>query len=113
MKAYKICVVGGHCGSRMIIVAEHIQELLRNAGYTCNVTHQSLWDHPTPPYFTNLILELLPAFTEAEAGCPVINIKPLLADLDHPQIIEKILEQVRVSYAHAGGQPAREMKLTI
>ena len=99
MKTYKICVVGGHCGLRMMVVAEHIQELLRNAGYPCDVTHQSLWDHPTPPLFANLILELLPAFTKAEAGCPVINIKPLLKDLDHPQIIDKVLKQVQTSFS--------------
>ena len=45
MKTYRICVIGGHCGVRMIVVAEHLQEMLRNAGYICEVTHQSLWDH--------------------------------------------------------------------
>jgi hypothetical protein len=83
----------------MIVVAEHLQELLQNAGYNCEVTHQSLWDHPTPPYAANLVLELLPAFTETEAGCPVINIKPLLRDLDHPQVIDKILKQVQASFS--------------
>ncbi len=98
MAPYKICVIGGHCGVRMIVVAEHLDELLKKAGYPCELTHQSLWDHPTPPRSANLILELLPAFTEAEAGCPVLSVRQLLRDLDDPPTIQKILERVRASY---------------
>lgn len=112
MASYKVCVVGGHCGVRMMVVAEHIGELLQKAGYACQVTHQSLWDHPTPPYSANLILELLPAYTEAEAGCPVINIKPLLGDLDHPQTIEKIFERVRLTYPLTVARPAAKLNIT-
>ncbi len=104
MKRFKICVVGGHCGVRMMVVAEHVQELLHNAGYDCEVTHQGLWDHPTPPRHADLILELLPAFSEAEAGCPVINIKPLLGDLDHPQVIDKVLKQMQSICPPANGR---------
>ncbi len=82
----------------MIVVAEHLEDLLKKAGYPCEVTHQSLWDHPTPPRSTDLILELLPAFTEAEAGCPVLSVRQLLRDLDDPQTIEKIFEKVRATY---------------
>jgi hypothetical protein len=42
---------------------------------------------------------LLPAFTEEEAGVPVINIKPLIGDPAHPATIEKILKQVQAYYA--------------
>ena len=95
MNPYRICVVGGHCGNRMMIVVEHLQELLRNAGCDCKLTNQNVWDHPSPPARADLILQLMPAFTEAEAGCPVINIKPMLADLDDPVSIEKILNKVQ------------------
>ncbi len=111
MSPYRICVIGGHCGVRMIMVAEHVQELLRKAGYSCEVTHQSLWDHPTPPRSANLILELLPAFTEAEAGCPVLSIRQLLRDLDDPSTIEKIFDRVKSSYPFAAAQPAAKMNL--
>ncbi|MFZ1043048.1 MAG: hypothetical protein WCA79_19565 [Anaerolineales bacterium] len=107
MKTYRICVIGGHCGVRMIVVAEHLQELLHDAGYICEVTHQSLWDHPTPPYAVNLVLELLPAFTEAEVGCPVINIKPLLRDLDHPQIIDQVLQHVQANFPRVSAPSAQ------
>jgi hypothetical protein len=58
-------------------------------------------------------LQLLPAFTEAETGCPVINIKPLLLDLDHALTIEKILKQVREDYAQwdKGVEPMPKVSL--
>ena len=111
MKPYKVCVIGGHCGVRMIVVAEHLEELLKKAGYPCEVTHQSLWDHPTPPHSANLVLELLPAFTEAEAGCPVLSIRQLLRDLDDPQTIDKVFDRVRATYPPAAVQPAAKMHL--
>lgn len=82
----------------MVMVAEHISELLSTAGYPCQVKHHSIWNNFSQPPPSNLILQLLPAFTEAETGCPVINIKPLLLDLDHPQTIEKVLKQVQSDY---------------
>lgn len=95
MSNYKVCVIGGCCGNRMFIVAEHLQELFGKAGLPCRVLTYSVWNNHGRPPASDLILQLLPAFTEAEAGCPVIIIKPLLVDLNHPPTIEKILEQVR------------------
>jgi hypothetical protein len=51
------------------------------------------------PPLSNLVLQLLPAFTEAETGCPIINIRPFLIDLDHPQTIEKIFTQLKLDFA--------------
>lgn len=98
MAVYKVCVVGGWCGNRMVMVAEHLSTLLQSKGYTCKVFHHSVWDNPSDPPRADLILQLLPAFTREQAGCPVITIKPLLVDLDHPGTIEKILEQVRTDF---------------
>lgn len=98
MKPYKICVVGGHCSNRYMIVAEHLTKMFDEAGIVCQVvTHGVMGEYSFPPR-SNLILQLLPAFTEAEAGCPVINIKPLIGDPAHPATIEKILKQVRADY---------------
>ncbi|RPI78239.1 MAG: hypothetical protein EHM41_25815 [Chloroflexi bacterium] len=98
MAVYKVCVVGGWCGNRMVMVAEHLSTLLESKGYMCKVFHHSVWDNPSDPPKANLILQLLPAFTREQAGCPVITIKPLLVDLDHPGTIEKILDQVRTDF---------------
>ena len=32
MSNYKVCVIGGWCGNRMVMVAEHLEELLGKAG---------------------------------------------------------------------------------
>lgn len=98
MSNYRICVVGGHCSNRVMIVAEQLTEFFEKQGIACQVvTHLATGEYGFPPR-SNLILQLLPAFTEVEAGCPVINIKPLIGDPMHPATIEKILNQVRVDY---------------
>jgi len=98
MLNYKVCVIGGWCGNRMIMVAEHLEELFSKAGLPCRVTTHSVWENYSRPPVANLVLQLLPAFTEAEAGCPVITIRPMLVDLDHPATIEKVLKQVQADY---------------
>lgn len=96
MKTYKVCVVGGHCSNRYMIVAEQLTELFEKRGLPCQVfTHGVAGEYSFPPR-SHLILQLLPAFTEAEAGCPVINIKPLIGDPSHPATIQKILEHINV-----------------
>lgn len=98
MSNYKVCVVGGHCSNRVMIVAEQLTEFFEKQGLACQVfTHLAAGEYGFPPR-SNLILQLLPAFNEAEAGCPVINIKPLIGDPMHPATIEKILKQVRADY---------------
>jgi hypothetical protein len=83
----------------MMIVAEQLTELFDGRGIHCQVfTHGVAGEYSFPPR-SNLILQLLPAFTEADAGCPVINIKPLIGDPQHPATIERILEQVQAGYA--------------
>ena len=98
MKTYKVCVIGGWCGNRMVIVADHIAQKLADAGYPCSIRTFSAWENYTQPPSADLVLQLLPAFTEAETGCPVINIKPLLVDLDDSKTITRVLEQVRADY---------------
>jgi hypothetical protein len=99
MPPYRISVIGGWCGNRLFMVTDHISERLEKAGFHCQVKGHSVWDNYSQPPTSNLILQLLPAFSVAEAGCPVINIKPLLLDLDHPQTMEKIFAQVESDFA--------------
>ena len=98
MTNYKITVVGGWCGNRMVIICEHLTHLLEQAGFSCRVVHQSVWENSSPPQTSNLVLQLLPAFTEDETGCPIVNIKPMLLDLDHPETIAKIFGRLRQDY---------------
>jgi hypothetical protein len=82
----------------MVKVAEHMKELFEAKGLSCQVTTHSVMTNTDVPPLTNLVLQLLPAFTEAEAGCPVISVKPLILDINHPATIEKILSQVQADY---------------
>lgn len=84
MKRYHVRVIGGNCGNKMIVVADHIQEVLAHSGYDCKVTTQSIWETMSMPPSVDLILQLLPAFSEDEGECPILYIKPLLADLNDP-----------------------------
>lgn len=98
MSAYRVCVIGGWCGNRLYIVAEHLREVLAQAGFPCQVVTHSVWENLSQPPPSQLILQLLPAYTAEEAGCPVINIKPLLADLNHSGTIQKILDRLRIDF---------------
>lgn len=98
MSNYKVCVVGGFCSNRIMIVAEQLREFFDKQGIDCQVTTHGVATEGGFPPRSNLILQLLPAFTEEEAGCPVINIKPLIGDPMHPATIEKILKHVQAGY---------------
>ena len=99
MSKYKVCVVGGYCSNRIMIVAEQLREFFDKQGIDCLVTTHGVATEGGFPPRSNLILQLLPAFTEEEAGCPVINIKPLIGDPMHAATIEKILKHVPAGYA--------------
>ncbi len=99
MSKFRVSVIGGWCGNRMIMVAEHLASMLNNYGYSCKVTHHSVWENYSQPPSADLVLQLLPAYTEAETQCPVINIKPLLVDLDHPLTIDNILNHMQANYS--------------
>jgi hypothetical protein len=79
----------------MAMVAERLEELFQGAGY------HSVWENYSLPFQGDLLLQLLPAFTADEAGCPVINVRPFLVDLDHLPTIEKIMAQVRLDHQGA------------
>jgi hypothetical protein len=104
MPPYKIRLVYGLCGNLRLIVAEHIEELLTQAGFLYKMSHQSVWENPEPPRSYDLVLQLFPAFTEADTGCTVITIKPLLVDLDHEPTIEKIMEHMKRYYPVIEGE---------
>ena len=94
MKTYKVCVVGGHCSNRYMIVAEQLSTLFAESGIPCQVFTQGVTGEYSFPPRASLILQLLPAFTAAEAGCPVINIKPLIGDPNHVETIQRIMDQL-------------------
>jgi hypothetical protein len=109
MAAYKICVVGGWCGNRMVMVAQHLQEYLDSRGYPSRVIHHSVWDNPTHTPSSDLILQLLQAFTPEEAGAPVINIRRFLVDLYDEPTLSKIEAHLQ---AHHPASPAARLPVS-
>jgi hypothetical protein len=97
--SYRIVVIGGWCGNRLFVVADHLRDLLTEAGFKVRVTPHNIWENYTQPPHSHLVLQLLPAFTEAEVGRPVINIRPLLKDLDDPETLDKVMAQVQADHA--------------
>lgn len=98
MSVYSICVVGGWCGNRMVIVADHLREILINSGFVVKVNTFSVWENYSTAPVADLILQLLPAYSQEETGRKVINIRLLLRDLDDKQTIDEIIEQVRSDF---------------
>ena len=94
LSSYRVCVVGGWCGNRMIMVAEHLESVLSRAGFSCRVTTHSVWENYSAPPEGDLILQLLPAYSPSETSIPLVNIRPLLMDLDHKDTLAAILEAV-------------------
>jgi galactitol-specific phosphotransferase system IIB component len=98
---YKICVVGGWCGNRMVVVKDNIQSLLSEAGFPVKVTTHSVWENYSTSPVADLILQLLPAYKESETNCPIINVKPYLLDPDDPATTKKILEHVQSRFTNS------------
>ena len=95
MGKFHVRVIGGWCGNRIVMVADMVTDLFAEHGFDCRVTHQSIWETYLLPPNVDLILQLMPAFTEAEAGCPILNVRPLIRDLYDPETIESILTLMR------------------
>lgn len=91
---YKIFVIGGWCGNLLFIVADHLRNVIMSAGYSVQLKTHSVWENYTQPPSCQLILQLLPAFSEEEVDCPVINIRRLLVERDHAETIQKVLSQI-------------------
>ena len=105
MARFHVRVVGGWCGNRIMQVADYMRELFEQEGWPCRVTHQSIWETYALPPQVDLILQLMPAFTEEEAGCPVILIRPMIRDLDHGPTLEQVTSFMRGQFPAAGEGP--------
>jgi hypothetical protein len=93
----------------MVIIDEYLKELLDQRGLHPQISRHSVWENYSTPPPANLVLQLLPAFTEAETNCPVINIKPLLLDLEHKETIDRVLTHIIDHYpilVDSDSQPA-------
>lgn len=98
MDKFRIRIVNGWCGNRMVIVRDHLAQLLEGRGYQVKLDNQSIWENSSPPEHVDLVFQLIPAFQPDELACPSISIRPLLKDLDHPETLEKVFQIVASTY---------------
>ncbi len=106
MPKFHVCVLGGSCGNRMIIIADHLSELFLQKGYDCRVTSISVWECFSFPPSADLLLQLLPAYKEEEVECPTINIRPFLQDIDDPLTLQKIYFEIEKNSERRALTPA-------
>ena len=106
MPRFHVCVLGGSCGNRMIIIADHLSELFLQKGYNCRVTSISVWECFSFPPSADLLLQLLPAYKEEEVECPTINIRPFLQDIDDPLTLQKIYFEIEKNSEQRALTPA-------
>ena len=106
MPRFHVCVLGGSCGNRMIIIADHLSELFLQKGYDCRVTSISVWECFSFPPSADLLLQLLPAYKEEEVECPTINIRPFLQDIDDPLTLQKIYFEIEKNSEQCALTPA-------
>jgi len=98
MGKFHIRLIGGWCGNRMIMVRDHLTELLAKHGFDVKIDQQSIWENYAPPQHVDLILQLMPAFSEDELDPPSFLVRPFLKDLDHPESIGLVLDAVSKHY---------------
>jgi hypothetical protein len=107
MKKFHIRIVNGWCGNRMIIIRDHLAGILEDEGYEFKLDNQSIWENSSPPTHVDLVFQLIPAFSEAELGCPSISIRPFLKDLNDPKTLDGVLNIVDQFCPKIERMPAR------
>jgi hypothetical protein len=82
----------------MVIVRDHLANLLEELGYNVKIDNQSIWENSSPPDHVDLVFQLIPAFKPEELSCPSIHIRPLLKDLNDPETLENVFRIVKEYY---------------
>jgi hypothetical protein len=94
MKKCEVCIIGGSCGTFLIAVTDHLQKVFATKGLDCKVYYQSALQNSDPPSTANVVLQSMPLLTEKDIHCPLINIRPLIVDLNQVETMQKILTTV-------------------
>ncbi len=78
----------------MVMVRDHLSTLLTERGYAIKIDQQSIWENYAPPQHVDLVLQLMPAFSDDELEPPSLLVRPFLKDLDHPETLNQVYEAV-------------------
>jgi hypothetical protein len=99
MKKCEVCIIGGSCGTFLIAVTAHLQEVFISKGLDCKVYYQSALQNSEPPETADVVLQTMPLLTEEDVHCPLLSIRPLIADLNESKTIQKIVTIVEKACA--------------
>ena len=80
MDKFHIRLIGGWCGNRMVMVRDHLSDILTERGYEVKIDQQSIWENYAPPQHVDLVLQLMSAFSETELDPPSLSVRPFLKD---------------------------------
>lgn len=98
MGKFHIRLVGGWCGNRMVMVRDQLENLLTEKGYQVKIDQQSVWESYAPPQHADLVLQLMPAFSQEELIPPSLMVHPFLKDIDHQETLDQIYNAVAQYY---------------
>ncbi len=91
MKRLEILLAGGSCGSTLFLIADEIEHQLSDVwGFPYRLTLQNIWERFDAPAKIDLILQTMPAYQPSQVSCPILSVKPMILDQDHPETLEAI-----------------------
>ena len=95
MKRLEILLAGGSCGSTLFLIADEIEHQLSDVWeFPHRLTLQNIWERFEAPAKTDLILQTMPAYHSSEVSCPILSVKPMIRDQDHPETLEAIRNMI-------------------
>ncbi len=80
------------------MVQDHLHQLLSERGYDVKIDQQSIWENYAPPQHADLVLQLMPAFSEDELDPPSLLVRHFVKDIDHQDTIDRVFAAVAEYY---------------
>ncbi len=91
MKRLEILLAGGSCGSTLFLIADEIEHQLSDVwGFPYRLKLQNIWERFEAPAKTDLILQTMPAYQQSQVSCPILSVRPMIRDQNHPKTLEAI-----------------------
>ena len=91
MNRLEILLAGGSCGSTLFLIADEIERQLSDVwDFPYRLTLQNIWERFEAPAKTDLILQTMPAYQQSQVSCPILSVRPMIRDQNHPKTLEAI-----------------------
>lgn len=102
-----LLLAGGTCGNTLNLIAARLEELLREEwDVPARITIQNVWQHHGPPPNTDLVLQTMQVYRQAEIGLPVLSVRPMIRDREDPQTLAAVREAVKALHRDPAGELA-------